>query len=195
MLRFGLILAGAVLALDQLTKWLILEVAKLSPLGCLEAGPRPLRSTCEAIEISSVMDFSMVWNFGVSFGLLQAGSDLARYGLVALSAGISLFFLWWLKDASRRLTAISLGLVIGGALGNLIDRVRFGAVADFIDFSGPWFGWRIGDFPVGFPYVFNVADAAITVGAAMLLLDFLLHGEGEGRKAPANPPPAGGRDA
>ena len=70
------------------------------------------------------------------------------------------FHLGVLRKASRPLNAIAFGLVIGGALGNMIDRARFGAVVDFFDFSGPWFGWMIGSWPVGFPWVFNVADAS-----------------------------------
>ncbi|MGE0830858.1 MAG: signal peptidase II, partial [Hyphomonadaceae bacterium] len=86
---------------------------------------------------------------------------------------------WWLRGAERRLTAISLGLVIGGAIGNMIDRVRFGAVVDFFDFSGLFFPW-----------VFNVADSGITVGAALLAVDFLLNPEKQ-RPAQAAPPSDG----
>jgi signal peptidase II len=110
----------------------------------------------------------MVWNRGVSFGLLRANEDLARWGLVALSFLISGVFFWWLRGADRRLTAAALGLVIGGALGNVVDRIRFGAVADFLDFHGLWFPW-----------VFNVADAAITVGAILLAVDMVFFTETE----------------
>jgi signal peptidase II len=163
MLRFGLLLAAGVFVLDQATKYWILEVLKFSPRGCLET-----HFGCRKIEISPVFDLTMVWNYGVSFGMLKAGSDWARWGLVALSLGIAGMFVWWMRTATRPLTGWALGLVVGGALGNLVDRVRFGAVADFLDFSGLWFPW-----------VFNVADAAITVGAALLALDFLRHGEGK----------------
>jgi signal peptidase II len=150
---------------DQITKYLILGPMDFSPLGCLQnVGP------CGFIEVSPIVDLRMVWNRGVSFGLLRADADLARWGLVALSIVISGVFLWWLKDAARKLTAISLGLVVGGALGNAIDRIRFGAVADFIDFS------MDGRF---FPWVFNVADAAISVGAVLLAVDMLFFGETE----------------
>jgi signal peptidase II len=165
MLRFGLILAAVVIVADQISKYLILEVMNFSPLGCLQMiGP------CGFLELSPIFDLRMVWNRGVSFGLLRADADLARWGLVVLSLVISGVFLWWLKDASRKLTAISLGLVVGGALGNVIDRIRFGAVADFLDFS------MDGRF---FPWVFNVADAAITVGAILLAADMLFFSETE----------------
>lgn len=163
MFRFGLNLAAAVFVADQISKWVILAQLRLSPPGCLEAGVN-----CRSIEISPVFDLRMVWNRGVSFGLLRADQDLARWGLVALSFAISGVFLWWLRGAERRLTAIALGLVIGGALGNVIDRIRFGAVADFLDFSGLWFPW-----------VFNVADAAISVGAVLLAVDMLFFTESE----------------
>ena len=163
MLRLGLILAGFVFVADQLSKWAILGPGRFSPPGCLEAG-----INCRFIALTSFFDLQMVWNRGVSFGLLRADQDLARWGLVALSFLISGVFFWWLRTAERKPTAIALGLVIGGALGNVIDRIRFGAVADFLDFNGLWFPW-----------VFNVADAAITCGAILLAVDMLFFAETE----------------
>lgn len=167
MFRFGLILAAAVFAADQISKFVILEVLHFSPPGCLRG-----HMGCGFIEVSPVFDLRMVWNYGISFGLMRADDPLARWGLVAMSFAISGLFLWWLKGAERRMTAISLGLVIGGALGNVIDRIRFGAVADFIDFS------MDGRF---FPWVFNVADAAITIGAILLAIDMILLAEEPGK--------------
>ena len=161
MLRFGLLLASGVFVLDQASKYWILESLKFSPPGCLES-----HFGCRHIELSSIFDLTMVWNYGVSFGMLKAGDGLARWGLVALSLAIAGVFVWWMRSATRPLTGWALGLVVGGALGNLVDRMRFGAVADFLDFSGLYFPW-----------VFNVADASITVGAALLALDFLRNGE------------------
>jgi signal peptidase II len=163
MLRFGLILAAIVIAADQFAKYLVLGPLGFSPPGCLQ-----MIAPCGFRELSPFFDLRMVWNRGVSFGLLRADADLARWGLVALSFVISGVFVWWLRAAEGRLTAVSLGLVVGGALGNVIDRIRFGAVADFLDFSGFWFPW-----------VFNVADAAITVGAVLLALDMLFFTETE----------------
>jgi signal peptidase II len=167
--RFGLCLAGAIFVLDQASKYWILETQKFSPPGCLEA-----HVGCRKIEVSGIFDLTMVWNYGVSFGMLKAGNDFARWGLVALSLIISGVFIAWMRAAVRPLTKWSLGLVVGGALGNVIDRIRFGAVADFLDFSGLYFPW-----------VFNVADAAITVGAMLLALDFFLNGEEKGAKSGA----------
>jgi len=175
MLRSGLFLSAAVVVLDQITKWAVLGPLKFSPPGCRQFG-----AGCGEREILPFFDLRMVWNQGVSFGLLTAGSETARWALVLLQAGIAGFFVWWLRTATRSLTAASLGLVIGGAIGNVLDRARHGAVVDFLDFGG-----------LGFPWVFNVADAAINIGAGLLLLDFVLHSE---KKAPAQPAPQNGPD-
>lgn len=164
-MRFGLILAAIVFVADQVSKWFILEVHRFSPEGCLEMRSSP---PCRFVELTPFFDLQMVWNRGVSFGLLRADGDLSRWALVALSFAISAVFIMWLRGAERRLTAVSLGLVIGGALGNVVDRIRFGAVADFLDFNGLWFPW-----------VFNVADAAITVGAILLAVDMVFLAETE----------------
>jgi signal peptidase II len=152
-------LAAAVVVLDQLSKWWILSVYRL-----------PERITTE---ISPIFSLTMVWNRGVSFGLFRADQDLGRWLLVAFSLAVAIALALWARKAERRLTALALGLVIGGAIGNLIDRVRFGAVADFLDFTG-----------LGFPWVFNVADSAITVGVIVLLLDSLLTPDPVKAKAP-----------
>lgn len=165
MLRFGLIISALVFIADQITKWIILERLHFSPEGCLEMRSSP---PCRFIELSPFFDLQMVWNRGISFGFLRADSDLLRWGLVLMSLAISAVFVWWLKGAERRPTAVALGLVIGGALGNLVDRIRFGAVADFLDFNGLWFPW-----------VFNVADAAITAGAVLLGIELVFFTETE----------------
>lgn len=163
-------LSALVLALDQATKWWILEVVRLPEIG--------------RVELSALFDLTMVWNRGVSFGALKADSEIERWGLVILSGVIAVVFAIWLARADRRMTRLALGLVIGGAIGNMIDRVRFGAVADFLDFSG-----------LGFGYVFNVADAAITIGALLLALDvFMTPDPPKKAVAPAakDPEPGGG---
>ena len=142
-------LAALVVALDQASKHWILQVFDL-----------PAKAS---VPVAGPFHLTMVWNKGVSFGLLRADADLTRWALAAFSIIVSIFLAVWARDASRRLTAAALGLIIGGAVGNVIDRIRFGAVADFLDFSRLWFPW-----------IFNVADAAITMGVALLLLDMLL---------------------
>lgn len=166
--RWGIPLIGAIVVLDQLSKQWVLGNPTFRAIDCLN-GLAP----CGRVEVSSVLDFSMMWNRGISFGLAQS-DGLARWGLFVVILGIAVGFTIWLLRAQRSLTALALALVVGGAVGNLIDRAVFGAVVDFIDFQGPWFGAHIGNWPVGFPWIFNVADAAISIGAIILLLDQLL---------------------
>lgn len=154
----GLGLSGAIIIADQITKWLVLEVGKFSPPGCLEFG-----IGCRKIEISGIFDLTMVWNRGISFGLFDGGGMWGRVLLSVFALGVAAFLAHWLWSVPRRLSAIALGMIIGGAIGNVIDRVRFGAVVDFFDFSGLFF-----------PYVFNIADAAISVGVGLFLLDLIL---------------------
>jgi len=138
-----------VLVLDQLSKYWILSVVRL-----------PERAT---MEVFWPLQFTRIWNEGVSFGLLQAEHDLVRWGLVAFSLGVAVLLSMWARSQARLLPALGLGLVIGGAIGNAIDRARFGAVVDFIDVQ------RLGFFP----WIFNIADAGITIGVMLLLLDSL----------------------
>ncbi len=144
-LAFGL--AAAVLVVDQAVKAWILEGIDL-----------PLRLS---VDLIGPLRLTMVWNEGVSFGFLQARHDLARWGLTAFALVVALALAAWARRADRRLLGVALGLIIGGAVGNAIDRARFGAVVDFIDVSALGF----------FPWVFNVADAAITIGVLLMLLD------------------------
>jgi len=169
--RWAIPLIVLIVVWDQLSKAWVLTSPDFRALDCL-SGQAP----CGRIEISPVMDFSMVWNRGVSFGAMQADDPLSRWGLFGVILCISVGFTVWLLRADRRTTALALALVVGGAVGNLIDRAVFGAVVDFVDFSGPWFGLSIGSWDVGFPWVFNIADAAISIGAILLLLDQLLAG-------------------
>lgn len=169
-----------VIIADQVTKWMILDAPVFNALDCLDRGV-----ACGQVELSSVFDLTMLWNRGISFGTLQS-DGIMRWILVLATSAIAIAFSYWLLRAERRLTALSLALVIGGAIGNLVDRIRFGAVVDFLDFSGPWFGAYIGSWPLGFPWVFNIADAAITVGALLLFLDqFLMSRTGPEPKAKA----------
>ena len=147
-----------VVILDQWTKYLVLNEPKFNALGCLNR-----TEICGKIEVSPIADLTMVWNRGISFGIGQS-EGIMRWVLFAVTLAIAIGFSIWLYRATRALTGLALALVVGGAIGNMIDRVRFGAVVDFIDFSDVWFR-----------YVFNVADSAVTVGAILLFLDqFLL---------------------
>lgn len=143
-LAYGL--AALVIVLDQLSKYWILEVFRL---------PEKI-----SVAVGGPMSLTMVWNKGVSFGLLKAEVDVVRWALVAFSVGVAVFLAVWARKIERPLLATAVGLIMGGAIGNAIDRARFGAVADFLDFKALYFPW-----------VFNVADSAITVGVVLLLLD------------------------
>lgn len=151
MTRWGLLIAASVILLDQLTKyWIVHEVM---------APPR-------IIEVTSFFNIVMVWNKGASFGLFSSQSPWTQALLGGLAVAISIFLIVWLTKVQNRWLATSLGLVVGGALGNAIDRALYRAVADFLDFHVAGYHWPS----------FNVADIAITVGVIMLLLDGLIAG-------------------
>lgn len=144
--RYGAVagLGALVLALDQ--------ASKIWVLGALGAA-RP------AIEVTSFLNIVLVWNRGISFGLFSRESDWQPWLLVGLSLVIVAGLLVWLRTARGLWTTLAIGLVAGGAAGNAVDRARLGAVVDFVDFHVA--GWHFA--------AFNVADAAITCGVAVLL--------------------------
>ena len=115
-------------------------------------------------EIMPFVDFAMVWNRGISYGLFASDHGFGRLLLIAFTLAAIIGFSLWLYRAEGRLLASSIGLIIGGAIGNVIDRVVYGAVVDFVSLYGFGFYW----------YVFNLADAAIVVGAAGLLYQMFL---------------------
>lgn len=144
-LGFGL--AAVVALLDQISKWVI-----MGPVALRERG---------LIEITGFFELRWVENYGVSMGFLVAGSDRERWLLVTATALIAVAIVVWIWREKARGDVLALGLVLGGAIGNIADRARLGYVADFI---GPHIGlW----YPF---YVFNVADAAITIGVLILVL-------------------------
>jgi signal peptidase II len=114
------------------------------------------------VAVTSFLDLVMVWNRGISYGLLEQDHDLGRWLLIAVGVGGALLFGWWLWSTRNVLAAVSLGLVIAGAVSNVIDRLMHGAVADFFLFHVGRFEW----------YVFNVADAWIVAGVIGLLLSW-----------------------
>lgn len=153
--RVGLIVAAATIALDHLSKWFFTQIVWGKAPRCPgEFFP------AQHIDVLPFFKFSQVCNKGVSFGLFSSESLLGRLALILFSLVISGFVAQWLWTSRRLLPAIALGLILGGALGNVIDRALFGHVFDFLDFSG-----------LGFPWIFNVADSGITVGVALLVAD------------------------
>lgn len=151
--------AAAIFVADQIAKWIVI-------------GPLALKAKGKIV-IAPIFDLTWVENYGVSMGFLTADSPTGRWMLVAMTLVISIGVSAWLWKEKARIDAISLGLVLGGALGNILDRVRFGHVVDFLDLHfGDWHPFL----------VFNVADAAITIGVLLLVLRALLTRE---KKDPA----------
>ena len=150
----GFSVAAIVFVLEQITKWLVL-------------GPLDLRNT-QSVEVLPIFRLNYTENHGISLGLFQASSDAMRWALVLVTAAIAVGVAWWIGREEKRWDQIALGMVLGGALGNILDRVRHGYVVDFADL-------HFGDFRPFF--IFNVADAAISIGVAILLLRaFLVKG-------------------
>lgn len=142
----GLIVAAIIYAVDQLVKWQLVHTARLEQV--------------QVIEILPFFDLRWTQNFGVSLGLLTAETFEARWGLVALTGAIALFVLIWMFREKARADILALGMILGGALGNITDRINHGYVIDYADL-------HFGTFR---PFlIFNIADAAITIGVVIIL--------------------------
>ena len=148
----GLTVAIAVLIADQWSKWWVLHRLDL-----------PTRMD---VPVAPFVDFTMVWNGGVTFGLFQVGPGRGHLllGLVALA--ITVMLVRWMHVTTRAAVAVPLGMIVGGALGNIADRLRYGLVVDFVRVHALGWSW----------YVFNLADACIVCGVAALLIDGLRPG-------------------
>ncbi|MGJ4961145.1 signal peptidase II [Bradyrhizobium sp. HKCCYLRH3061] len=150
-LRLGLIAGFATLVIDQASKLWLLYVFDLPNSG--------------TVRITPFFDLYLAWNIGISFGWLQSESALAQYGLMAVKAVAVVALGIWMARAESKLATAALGLIIGGAIGNGIDRLAYGAVVDFalfhIQIGGTVYNW----------YIFNMADVAIVAGVAGLLYD------------------------
>lgn len=157
-LRPGLILAAAIILCDQLSKWWVVEKL-MRPEGVVETPfYTPVR-----LAVLPVFDLVMAWNRGVSFGILNNDGRWNALLLSLLSVAVSVGLVLWMRKAQSRLVLLALGGIVGGALGNVVDRVRWGAVADFLDVHVMGYHWP----------AFNLADSAISVGAVLLVLDAL----------------------
>ena len=148
MLPFGLGCAAIVIAVDQLSKWLILTEVMNPP---------------RVIEITGFFNLVLVSNKGVSFGLFSSDAVWAQPALASFAALVSILLVFWMRQAQHCFSAIFLGLVVGGALGNAIDRLLHEAVVDFLDFHVAGYHWP----------VFNIADSAITVGVIFIIAEGL----------------------
>jgi signal peptidase II len=153
-LRPGVIAAIAVLVLDQASKLWLLFVFDIARRG--------------AVRVTPFFDLVLAWNVGISFGWFQSESPLAQITLMGIKAVAVVVLAIWMARSRTLLATVALGLIIGGAIGNAIDRFAYGAVVDFalfhVQIDGKSFSW----------YVFNLADAAIVAGVAALLYDSFL---------------------
>jgi signal peptidase II len=156
----GFLVALVVFAIDQLVKW-----AVTGPLGLNQIG--------DQLTILPIFNFTFTQNEGISLGLLNATNPVGRWMLVALTSIIAIAVAVWIGRERSRVDQMALGLVLGGALGNILDRVRFGYVVDFADL-------HFGEFR---PFlIFNVGDAAISIGVVILLLRAFLTRKGENKE-------------
>ena len=155
--RVGIIAALAVFVADQASKYWVLHVLNLQDIG--------------QIVLLPVLNLTMVWNRGVTFGLLNGFGQWGTAALVGIALAVVVALALWLRQAGSALMAVSIGAIAGGAIGNVLDRLRYGAVVDFIHAHIGGWSW----------YVFNVADAAIVCGVGALLLDSLLTGRRTGK--------------
>src|SRR3954471_9589225 len=146
--RFGFMIALLVFVADQLSKWIV-----TGPLGLNQLG--------DQLVLLPIFNFTYTQNEGISLGLLNATNPVGRWMLVALTSAIAIGVAVWIGREKSRVDQAALGMVLGGALGNILDRIRFGYVVDFADL-------HFGDFR---PFlVFNVGDAAISIAVVILLL-------------------------
>ncbi len=158
--RLSIIVALATLALDQASKLYLLFVFDLF--------------LHEPVALGPFVELIVVWNRGISYGLLQQDTDLGRWLLTIFSIAVAIGLAVWMLRTPHRLLAASLALIVGGAIGNAIDRIAYGAVFDFVHVHVGTFSW----------YVFNIADAAIVAGVIGLVYDsFVL----EGRRVKRDP--------
>ena len=152
--RAGILAAAVTLAADQATKLWLLNVFELARRG--------------AVKVTPFFDLVLAWNIGISFGWLQNDSQAAQIALMAVKAVAVVALAIWMARSHTRLATVALDLIIGGAIGNGIDRLAYGAVVDFallhLDIGGATYNW----------YVFNLADVAIVAGVAALLYDSFL---------------------
>jgi signal peptidase II len=148
----GLGAAALTALLDQAHKVFMLHVYDIGAKG--------------TVTVTPFFDMVLVWNKGISYGLLPQDGSLGRLGLIAFAVVACLALTIWLARITTPLAAVAIGLIIGGAVGNAIDRIAYGAVADFFAFHAFGFEW----------YIFNIADVAIVAGVIGLLYDSMFRG-------------------
>lgn len=143
----GMGLAAIVLILDQVSKWIVLNHFMVPP---------------QTLSVTSFFNIILAWNRGISFGLLSNNNPYSVWALAAIAFVFAAVLTLWIWRAETKVMALAFGMILGGAVGNLSDRLRFGAVTDFLDFHAYGYHW----------YTFNIADAAIVAGVALILLEY-----------------------
>ena len=150
--RLGLLTASLALAADQFHKWWMIEIYRIGEKG--------------KVVLTPFLDLVMVWNPGISYGLFRQDGPAGQIMLAAIAGLAAAALGLWLARLQSPLMAVAIGLIIGGAAGNAIDRLRYGAVADFFSFHAAGYYW----------YIFNIADVAIVAGVIALLYNSLKSG-------------------
>lgn len=163
---FYFLFIGFVLFLDQLTKWMVTEMIIRGKNGKLALDfitwmqHAPEKLSYIEFPITSFFNIVMVWNYGVSFGMFNTQDDQGALILSILAMILVLILLIWMMDTKNRTQGLCLALIIGGAIGNVFDRMRFGAVIDFLDIHVYGYHWP----------AFNIADSCIVIGVFFLIL-------------------------
>lgn len=142
----GIGIAAIVLLFDQVSKWIVLNHIMVPP---------------HTLPVTSFFNIILAWNRGISFGLLSSSNPYSAWILATIAFAFAAILVLWIWKAETKVTALAFGCVLGGAVGNLSDRLRFGAVTDFLDFHAYGYHW----------YTFNIADAAIVAGVALILFE------------------------
>ena len=140
--------ALATFALDQITKYIVVHAMNLAEVLVIDTW-------------APILNLRMAWNYGINFGLLSGDQESTKWILIAIAVMISVWVIWWMRRETRIMAQVSAGLLVGGAVGNILDRLIYGAVADFLNMSCCGFDN---------PYAFNIADITIFVGAFGLIL-------------------------
>jgi signal peptidase II len=160
----GVLIALLVILSDQLTKWLVVTqilVAQHNNHFGQWLFQKADQANFVLRRMNDFLNLVLVWNPGVSFGMLQTNKNLVFYGLIAMAILVSFGFLVWLWREPKAIRGITVGLIVGGAVGNIWDRLRFNAVIDFIDIHLSEHHWP----------AFNIADSAITIAVVVLLIE------------------------
>lgn len=147
--KLGIFMAVLTFIADQITKNWVLYGSSVAE---------------QPVELTSFFSLVLVWNRGVSFGLFAHNAELSRWLLTAVGIGLSAMVSIWLWKSMTRFTSIATGMVLGGAIGNILDRLLYGAVVDFLDFHLDAWHWP----------AFNIADSAICVGVCLLIIESFL---------------------